>query len=156
MTIARSILIFALACGILLLMGCSSSKQASTTGEVAAPPQTEKAAPPVDTLTVDTRNAEKPAYESRTPPSTAPVPPAGKFTVQVGAYKMPDNADRIASLAKERFARPVYTILDKADNLFKVMIGDFLTKDDARRFRDDMVQKYPSDYKDAWVSENPQ
>lgn len=157
MNIARSFLAILTACAFMLAMGCSSSKQMGSTTETAAPPPTEKVTPPADTLTVDTKNAEKPSYEPKTPPSTSvPMPPAGKFTVQVGAYKMPDNADRIAALAKERFTRPVYTFLDKADNLYKVMIGDFLTKDDARKFRDDMVQKYPSDYNDAWVSENAQ
>ncbi|MBI4810871.1 MAG: SPOR domain-containing protein, partial [Ignavibacteriales bacterium] len=82
--------------------------------------------------------------------------PTGKFSVQIGAYKMPDNADRIASLAKERFNMNVYTNYDETDQLYKVMIGDFESKDSARSFRDAMATKYPDDYKDAWVSENPQ
>jgi len=81
---------------------------------------------------------------------------SGGYAVQVGAYKMQDNADRVAELAKERFGKQVYTYPDKTSGLFKVMVGNFITKDEARRFRDEMAQRFPSDYKDAWVSENTQ
>ena len=106
-----------------------------------------------DTLNVNAQNSPKPVYDSR-PQKKAE--PAGKYSVQVGAYKMADNAERIASLARERFGKSVYTLPDKSTDLYKVMVGDFMVKDDARRFRDDMVQKYPGDYKDAWVCEVPQ
>ena len=146
---------------VLSLIGCSSSKESSenqkaTTQKEAekAPPQSPDVAPKVDTVTVDRQDTQRPVYDQK---NTIPSPtPTGRFTVQVGAYKMPDNADRVASLARERFGRNVYTILDKADNLYKVMIGDFPTKDEARNFRDEMVQKFSSDYKGAWVSENNQ
>ena len=42
------------------------------------------------------------------------------------------------------------------DYLFKVLVGNFAVKDDARRFRDEILQKYPAEYKDAWVTEIPQ
>jgi len=150
----------------LTLLGCSSSKQT----EMPPPPPSEERPsviiPPqapastvekkVDTLKVDVKNTQKPAYEEKeTPLPVANVMPTGNFSVQIGAYKMPDNADRIASLAKERFNLKVYIIVDRADNLYKVMIGDFNTKDEARNFRDEMASKFPGDYKDAWVSENP-
>jgi polyhydroxyalkanoate synthesis regulator phasin len=68
---------------------------------------------------------------------------------------MQDNAERVAALARERFGKNVYTIPDRLSDLYKVMVGDFTVKDEARRFRDEMVQRFPSDYKDAWVSELP-
>lgn len=110
------------------------------------------------TQKVDTAGASlktPPAYDARTstPGTTAPT---GKFSVQIGAYKLQDNADHVASLAKERFGKNIYTILDPPSGLVKVYLGDFMVKDDARKFRDEMALKYPSDYKDAWVSENPQ
>jgi cell division septation protein DedD len=152
----------------LVLLGCSSSEESAEKQETAPPPspQVEKAppkveaaaAPKVDTVSVEMQNTQKPPYESKPAPVVSPGirPPAaltGKFAVQVGAYKMPDNADRVAALARERFGRNVTSVFDKVDNLYKVMVGDFLTKDEARRFRDTMAERYPSDYKDAWVSE---
>ena len=80
---------------------------------------------------------------------------AGKFSVQVGAYSLVENANRVATLAKDRFGKNVYTIPDPQAGLVKVYVGDFASKDEARRFRDEMAQKYPLEYKDAWVSENP-
>lgn len=79
----------------------------------------------------------------------------GKYAVQVGAYTTPENAVKIADLAKERFNLMVYTFHDITDNLYKVFIGDFLIKDDARNYRDEMVRRYPGEYNDAWVSEHP-
>lgn len=155
-----------LACFVsfLALIGCSSSKQTeappSPPSEVKPSAENPPQVPPtvekkIDTLKVDVKDVQKPAYEEKDVPS--PVTnfmPSGNFSVQIGAYKMPDNADRIASLAKERFNMKVYTLVDRADNLYKVMIGDFNTKDEARDFRDEMASKFPGDYKDAWVSEN--
>ncbi len=154
----------------LFFIGCSSSEEATDKQETPPPAEVQKAPeavivkeePPVikkiDTVNVDIQNQQKPIYEPT--PTPPPLPenqiPAGKYSVQIGAYKMPDNADRIASLAKERFNLNVYTSVDKADNLYKVMIGDFNSKDEARNFRDEMARQFPSDYKDAWVSENSQ
>jgi len=149
------------------LWGCSSSRETSgqdrgTTPqvrEIPPPPQsTIETKPPAkaDTILVEKQSTERPGYQPPTPPP-ASVPrgmPTGKFSVQVGAYKMPDNADRIVALAKERFAKSVYIYQDNLDNLYKVLIGDFSSKDEARRFRDEMAQQFPADYKDAWVSEN--
>jgi cell division septation protein DedD len=80
---------------------------------------------------------------------------AGKYAVQIGAYLTPENALKVADLAKERFSLMIYTYHDKTDNLYKVFIGDFLIKDEARNYRDEMVGKFPGEYNDAWVSEHP-
>jgi cell division septation protein DedD len=105
-------------------------------------------------VSVAVQQAQKPAYEASDPVKTDLVPgPTAKYCVQIGAYKLRENADVVASAAETRFARAVYTIHDAGTDLFKVMIGDFATKDEARSFRDRMVQQYPGEYKDAWVSE---
>ena len=154
----------------IVLAGCSSSKQsAGGTEQNSAPPPTVMQQPDVrhdrvDTLDVQTQNKEQPSYQSPSTPSSLPSPSRttapslspGTFTVQVGAYKSQEGADRIAQLAKERFARGVNVLYDATTNLYKVMVGSFLTKDDARSFRDEMVRNYPTDYKDAWVSEHSQ
>jgi cell division septation protein DedD len=151
----------------LVVLGCSSSSQSTKEGQEEASPapqqaketppaaQQESVPPKVDTVNVDVQNTTRPTYEQKSvEPSAATL--RGRYSVQVGAYKMADNADRVASLAKERFSRNVYTILDPTDGMYKVRVGDFTEKDDARRFRDEMAQQFPSDYNDAWVAENPQ
>jgi cell division protein FtsN len=140
-----------------LLAGCGTSQQTSTPAPQSAPPsaqqepavkQQPKPADKVDTLEVSTQNNRKPDYP--------PAPPAaitGGIAVQAGAYKLQESADRVAVLARERFSRPVSVQFDNTAGLYKVMIGSFTSKDEARRFRDQIVAQYPTDYKDAWVSE---
>ena len=148
---------------VLSFAGCSSSDQSGGQQESqsappakTAPTSAEEVTKKSDTLNVNVQNTQRPAYNQQSPSGTQPVPASGKYSVQIGAYKQAENADRIASLARERFGKNVYTIPDKANDLYKVMVGDFAVKDDARKFRDEMVQKFPNDYKDAWVSELPQ
>ena len=140
--------------------GCSGSKESSGeksgSSTVQTPPETpakgeSAGAARTDTFDVKVDNTKKPAYE---PPASSAV--SGNFAVQIGAYQKQENADRIASLARERFAVAVTTILDRPSSLYKVLVGSFTTKDEARRFRDEMGQKYPSDYKDAWTTDIPQ
>lgn len=139
--------------------GCAASSDQSDKTTSAPPPAVPKpgsgaAAAKTDTVSVAVQKAQKPSYESTDPvKTTLPTSSIIKFCVQVGAYKLRDNADVVAATAKSRFAKNVYTILDAATGLYKVMVGDFTAKDDARMFRDRMVQQYPGDYKDAWVSE---
>jgi cell division septation protein DedD len=154
-----------LLCGSLLvaamvLAGCAAShdqaEKAADTAVVPAPVKPAASSIPakIDTVNVAVQKAQKPPYESADPAKAVPTPSAIiKFTVQIGAYKLQENADVVASTAKSRFAKNVYTIHDAATNLYKVMVGDFTGKDEARIFRDRMVQQYPGDYKDAWVSE---
>lgn len=159
-TIKISIVGFLVVAG-LLWSGCASSSGTSEDKQDQSTPSTvqkpgdqpaqgaqQTTGRKADTLDVTSQNAQRPPYQS-TPPQSI----EGAFAVQVGAYKMQDNADRVASLARERFGKNVVTILDNIKNLYKVMVGNFVTRDEARKFRDEMYQKYPSDYKDAWVSE---
>lgn len=108
----------------------------------------------IDTLDVEVKDADKPNFEP-TPIQSENKFERGNYSIQLGAYKMPDNADRIGAFAKERFDMNVYTSYDETDKLYKVYLGDFETKDAARTFRDVIASKYPEDYKDAWVSEKP-
>ncbi|MBI5020317.1 MAG: SPOR domain-containing protein [Ignavibacteriales bacterium] len=146
------------------LIGCSGSEQSEKDEMPPPPPVTQepvkKQAEPspvvkqVDTLKVEVKDIDKPKFEP------APINPENKFergnySIQLGAYKMPDNADRIAAITKERFNMNVYTSFDTTDELYKVYLGDFETKDAARTFRDVISFKYPEDYKGAWVFEKP-
>jgi cell division septation protein DedD len=140
-----------------VFIGCSSSEK-STTTSANVPPAVQQPNEPATKEIVD------PAKQSNSTPTKLPDPvqetpqhqqllPYGKFGVQIGAYTSLENAELAAASAKSRFSRNVYTINDKTQNLYKVMIGEFATKDEARQFRDRIVQQYPGEYNDAWVSE---
>lgn len=140
--------------------GCSGSKESSGdksgSTTVQNPPEAgakgdNAGAARTDTFDVNVDRTKRPAYE----PSTSSGQ-AGNYAVQIGAYQKQDNADRVAALARERFPVGVSTILDRSSSLYKVLVGSFTTKEEARRFRDEMVQKFPSDYKDAWTTDIPQ
>jgi cell division septation protein DedD len=153
MNIQRWIVLSLIAAASLLWQACTSTEESTsqTSGEPSR--EIQKTTSRVDTVQTAVESSQKPSYEAKSPVGGSP---AGKFSVQVGAYKMPDNAERIGSLAKERFGKNVYTVHDAGTDLYKVLVGDFFSKDDARNFRDEMVRQYPADYKDAWVFENTQ
>ena len=125
-------------------------EQQPMTDTTKAPP-----APPTDnakTVTpVDTTAKQPPP----SPPSMNKPTPTGNFSVQVGAFSDPDKAERAAALARQRFTNNVYRFFIKETNLFKIYVGDFMAKDEARKFRDRIAQQYPEDYKDAWVAPIP-
>lgn len=157
MNIIKSLIHLVIILGITLLIGCSSSEETSTTTDSAGQAVGNPVTPPKEIMDSSTKNVtpepKKIPESSQDVPKTELTIPYGKFAVQVGAYSMLDNAEPIASSAKNRFGKNVYTIHDKVSNLFKVMVGDFTTKDEARLFRDRMVQQYPGEYNDAWVAE---
>lgn len=164
----KSSMIFISICSIVaaLLIGCSSSQESSQ--EQKQPPEspivtqpTEQPAEPKKELpvkadTVEVKRIETPPVEQPKPTrDVQPPPPVAvvKFVVQIGAYKMPDKIEYVVAQAKERFTNKIYTIKDKETDVTKIFIGDFSSKDEARKFRDQIVRQYPDDYKGAWVSE---
>ncbi len=142
-------------------IGCATSEESTTKEEstqpAATPPQkpaeTASTAPSkADTVNVvNVQTSPKPAYEPAQ--STAPAMAKGNYTIQIGAFRQQESADRAAGLAKERLGKDAVIITDKTSNLLKVMVGAFATKEEARSFRDEMVEKFPAEYKDAWVTE---
>ena len=123
-------------CAIIVLFftpGCSSSSGSTDGGAVGSGQEN------------GTNTGENTVQEPDFPP--------GKFTVQLGAYQSEDAAREIATVAGSRFVRKLYTVYDAIDRLYKVMLGMFDTKDQAREFRDTIVRQYTEDYRDAWVSE---
>jgi cell division septation protein DedD len=156
----------------LLLWGCSTSEESEKDQTVPPPPpaRTEKKAEPApaqnqeaarDTLRVETNTevANPPKKETETVPPPVTVShemPKANFSVQIGAFSMPDKADQWASLARSRFGKGVYTLKDEKTGNTKVLVGEFGIKDEARKFRDQIVQQFPDDYRDAWVFDVPQ
>lgn len=135
----------------LIFSGCKTSEKSSDSQ------QGNTGTSDTERISAEVKNradsiAARAQAESRILP---PPKVSGKYAVQIGAYTTPENALKTADLAKERFNILIYSFHDKTDNLYKVFLGDFLIKDEARNYRDDMVRGYPGEYNDAWVSEHP-
>ena len=150
---------------VLFFSGCSTSEEStSKEGEKIIPPQDTvhtavkpemKKEEKTDTVNiVDAQKTQKPPYQ-QTEISKPPEQevPAGNYAVQVGAFKSKESAERFAELPKERFPGRIIIVPDEDNQMFKVLIGYFRAKEEARAFRDEINQKYPAEYKDAWVTE---
>jgi cell division septation protein DedD len=154
--------------------GCSSSGESEQNQDaVPPPPKTEKKieqkavqvppqeqeVPKVPVKTEpDTTPYTPPEKQKSVVPAVAPVShelPASNFSIQIGAFTTPEKADQWASLARTRFGKNVFTLKDEKTSNTKVLIGEFSIKEDARAFRDQIVQQFPDDYKDAWIFEIP-
>jgi hypothetical protein len=79
--------------------------------------------------------------------------PATFFTVQIGAFKQPMNAERAHRRAQQRFHLETSTEYDVLEELYKITVGKFLNYEQARAFCDRIVRDFPRDYNDAWVVE---
>jgi hypothetical protein len=75
------------------------------------------------------------------------------FTVQIGAFKDPSNAERIYRRAQQRFNLETNTDYDSAEGLYKITVGKFMNYEQARSFCDRIMRDFPKDYHDAWVVE---
>ncbi len=157
------ILVILFAISSLILVGCSSSEetqsekeateqqvQKDVTQELPPPPPAES-----DTIEAVAKEVQQDVQQENKSQTTQQTVTGGTYAVQVGAFKVPETADQIASLAKNRFSMQVLTLLDKETGLTKVLVGGFNSKDEARAFRDQLAKQFPDDYKDAWVTEIP-
>lgn len=160
----RAFIAIAIILLVITAIGCSSSEE-STSGEqsqkvVYSPtpvPKQPVERPPLgeDTVSVAVQSTPRHSYEPPPIPESTRTERTGTYSVQIGAYREEFNAEQIASLARDRFKMHVSVSNDRVNALFKVMIGDFTTKEDARAFRDRMSRQFPGEYNDAWVSERP-
>jgi hypothetical protein len=88
--------------------------------------------------------------EAEVPPDTAPAPVATAtlvdgFRVQVLASADRDVAENASREARERLGLPSYVDMD--GGVYKVRVGDFVTRPDADRALAGVRKQYP----DAWV-----
>ena len=74
-----------------------------------------------------------------------------RFMVQIGAFKDPQNASRIQTLARQRYHLPVLNDYHPTLALYQIRIGFFETREAAYTFRGRMHKEFPADYKGAWV-----
>jgi hypothetical protein len=75
------------------------------------------------------------------------------FTVQIGAFKQPMNAERAHRTAQQRFHLETSTEYDALEEIYKITVGKFLNYEQARAFCDRIMRDFPRDYNDAWVVE---
>jgi rare lipoprotein A len=64
--------------------------------------------------------------------NSSPVPPPGIFAVQVGAFKDPNNAERLKALIETHYGPVIIQSFDRGDGLFhRVRVGSETTEADA-------------------------
>lgn len=164
----RGILWFGLTLAVVaLLAGCAGTGQTEATQEStpttvpsvpppAQPAPTTERAP--DTVDATVHSHTPPAPQTEAPRQVPPSPAhlsIRLFGVQIGAYLQSDVAERIAGQTKVRFGEKVQMVPDKRTRMTKIFLGEFTSKEEARKFRDSLVRQFPGEYDDAWVSEIP-
>ena len=86
------------------------------------------------------------AVQTSAPDSKSFIP---GWRVQIHAFPTMASAEAAAAKARQRFTEPVY--VEYQAPMYKVRVGDFLTKDDARH----MVNRAKAEnYTQAWVVED--
>lgn len=94
----------------------------------------------------ETKVAVKPPVVMESPANASPktpvpqavieIPIVAKFTIQVGVYSDPANAERVRTRMEQRFSQPVKIVENwqNGKNLYKVMLGKFEQKEAADHF----------------------
>ncbi len=104
----------------------------------------------------DTIEAQVVTRKQRTTQSKGPPQRSKKkkyYSVQIGAFRILNNADHAQKLVKQRYKKPVYHFYDKAIKMYRVTVGNFSQIKDAFAFLKTVQSKHPKEYKDAWVAE---
>ncbi|MEW6509424.1 MAG: SPOR domain-containing protein [Bacteroidota bacterium] len=145
-----------LACTFAAAMsGCGSTEESTAEQPLPAPP------PPHPASTAEPRRTLE--FETRTDTVTAvhgserSTPPIGgriiqiRYMVQIGAFKDPHHASAVQALARQRYRMPVLNDYHAGLGLYQIRLGFFESRESARKFREQMLQAYPGEYKDSWV-----
>ncbi len=142
----------------LYIGGCKASEESEQEEGVKQEAPAEKQPEAKTTMKKDTAEvkvvapAKTEAEEEMKP--TAPTA-VTLYAVQVGAFESMENASRTEQTIRARFTNPVRKYYDEATKLYKVSVGSFATKDQALDFRKTLNEKYPGEYRDAWIVEVP-
>lgn len=130
----------------LLLAGCAGSEDSAQEAQLPPPQETSPAvAFEMSTDTVDVlRQGERVAAAPLDPE------PGTTYSVQIGAYREPANAEAAEALARQRFAHPVLLHAD-ASGLVHIRVGRFSTRQAAEELRSEMKGSFPRDYADCWI-----
>jgi DedD protein len=117
----------------------------------ASPPREQKRATPPLTAPPLTAPPPSPAKAEREPgPGTVATPPAGAgevgvgFTVQIAASRTKQDAEALVKILEGR-GYPVFLVSPEYahanDNLYRVQVGPFTSKDDAEKVRAKLTQE---------------
>lgn len=155
-TLFRNLLsIIAASALVMYINGCSASEEAEQEEGVKQEAPAEKQPEAKTTMKKDTAEVKvvppaisEPGKEVKTEGVAVMV-----YGVQIGAFESQDNAARAERTLKSRFTYPVRGYYDEVTKLYKVSIGNFVTKDQALEFRKLLNEKYPGEYQDAWIVE---
>lgn len=152
----RNLLSIVTAIGLILYLGgCSASEEAEQEEGTKQEFPAEKQPEAKTTMKKDTAEVKVVPPAISEPSKEIKTEGAGvmAYAVQVGAFESPDNAARAEQTLKSRFTYPVLRFYDEVTKLYKVSIGNFATKDQALDFRKTLNEKYPGEYRDAWIVE---
>lgn len=151
------------------LGACASSDQAgTTTGSDSAGGAAGQSAAR-DSMRLDSLRAKRGGFTSKQDTVLASVvktsrysnraikpierPENPAYTVQVGAFAQTTYALQSQKLAKERYPYlPIFNYFEPFDRLYRVRIGKFDTWRGADSLRKAMVQRYPEEYREAWIN----
>jgi cell division septation protein DedD len=137
---------------VLVLAGCGSTDESAVDEQTTPTPHSKAPIVP-----------PRVKFETRTDTVTA-VHAAGhsagrrsghepliRFMVQIGAFKDPQHASTIQTVARERYRMPVLNDYQTRRGLYQIRIGFFESRESANAFRARMIHDYPQEYKDSWV-----
>jgi cell division protein FtsN len=141
--------------GSYLCSGCGPSQEA----------QEEKTLPPAEPVKQDVKKPDM-EFEMRTDTVDAVRKKAEpgavqadstnwiiQYTVQVGAFKDPQNASLAQAKAKTRLQLPVTNEYDQKTGLYQIRVGSFARREEAAAFRQKLQRDYPGEYNDSWIAE---
>ncbi len=144
------------------IAGCSGSEETAGGGERAPEgfrtvdkeeiviPATET--PPDVAPEAPSREPEA-AAPQRNPagaPEDADAPPRAKdpvrsgvmmWSVQIGAFRAEAGADQLFAEVRGKFSHPVYKDFDAVSGLYKVTVGSFPTREQATRFKEEVLDR---------------
>jgi cell division septation protein DedD len=131
----------------LILSACGATKEQSTPEPVVPSPPPKEA--PVSFRTSTDTIATSPHGGEET--GDLQTGERIRFMIQIGAFRDPANASAVQLRARERYRVPVLNDYHTGLKLYQVRIGFFEDYASADKFRLQLVQEHPADYRDAWI-----
>ena len=137
--------------GFMFFLGCPSAETGGPQ-EVTAeetPAVTVEEAPATEAVSSEPTSVETTAAETtdveaittEAPPAApaeelTPAPKMG-YRVQIGAFSFEEGANKVKIRAESELNQKVY--VDFIEGMYKVRVGDFLTREDAEAYRDKLI-----------------
>ncbi|MCX6138855.1 MAG: SPOR domain-containing protein [Ignavibacteriales bacterium] len=75
------------------------------------------------------------------------------FALQIGAFQQETNAIRAAEIFKKRSEKVIDQFYDSSVKLYRVLVGNFNSKEEAAAFQLQLRKEYPKEYSESWVAE---